>query len=809
MKNKLTLNLLKIFATSVIPVFGVIICAILLTGCSLDYSTTEEDGEFSYAVGKKKAFVYEYIWDGEEDSMTVIIPRKYDGKEIIGIGGFYGRGLPMKFKIDASAYIDANIAGIGAAGAGESADTGRTGAGDTDAEYLQKYEVSKVDRKVQLNFLVLYRGELKEGIEAMPQYSEYVELDGKVTEFEYNVDIRPKKDAKNGITPGITVIEDNNGGGNGASGSGNGSDVYGLSGIFTGADEAELNIYNGNDNILIFLNPDGSLYKKIDLKDLVPKLFGSWLGISFGEAYEHSIYFVSYRDDDQAVFEYNIDNESLNRIYRGIVHYPNVSIYDGSIYMDDSYYDSLAEHNIFTTTKLSRNKSGGFDSEDVYENLNGACGLDKSDFSRRNAGNSQTIAPGYTVSRYGLAAIAKNSEIYVYDKDGNLVDTVSRPDGWKYEIKGLDSEHIIYRLRDADYNIHGLYSYDLNTHQEKGLYFETAGETVDVLDFVDSVVYAGITYEKSYCDNVCEIIAFAADGSSHENVGKVESLPGHYHLDAPVGYAFKIMGNTVVYAGETEDTTGLLCSIKQDNGEWVQKDLRIPYMEYSYTKYGTMESQHYEVICPYCNEYYACKYYYEYPVLSSEINNAARINKIIADEAKESMDSAKDYVVYYSEEECKEYYHTGYDNSSIYYSDITGMDTVCGHYLVIYRSHYDMEIGAAHGMFGYRCEIFDLDTGEKASFKDIYKGSEEEFKEIVASAARDQYNNDPDFAEQVFANDDTEIYRGVLEYLSLDWNAFTFYEDYMTVDFDPYMLGSYADGIVSVKITYDKLGLQN
>lgn len=78
---------------------------LLLGSCSLDFSELADDGAFSYAYGNKTAFVTEYRWDGTEAGRTVRIPAQWNGKKIVSVGGYFGRGLPMPFTVDVSAYF--------------------------------------------------------------------------------------------------------------------------------------------------------------------------------------------------------------------------------------------------------------------------------------------------------------------------------------------------------------------------------------------------------------------------------------------------------------------------------------------------------------------------------------------------------------------------------------------------------------------------------------------------------------------------------------------------------------------------------
>lgn len=84
----------------------VLLCSVILIGCSADYSSEINNGAYSYACSKREAFLYEYRWDGTEDGQAIIVPDSIEEKEVTAIGGFYGRGLPMLFKVNLEEAYD-------------------------------------------------------------------------------------------------------------------------------------------------------------------------------------------------------------------------------------------------------------------------------------------------------------------------------------------------------------------------------------------------------------------------------------------------------------------------------------------------------------------------------------------------------------------------------------------------------------------------------------------------------------------------------------------------------------------------------
>ena len=775
--------------------FITVLCMIFLAGCSLDYHDVERDGNLEYGVGKKKAFVSTYYWDGEEDSMRVVIPREYDGKKIVGIGGYLGRGYPMTFRITIDSINDIL---------------------DKDAQMVNENDVEHIDKTVELNFLILYRGKLEEGIEAYEDYSEFYDLNGEITEYKFNVDIRKKTDAENGITTGI-VIHDETGdeAGNKADvepdkddvnqDEGNQSET--TAGLFAGADSKDLNLFYSFHNTLIFLNEDGSLYKKINLEDIVPDLFGSWLSISYKGAYDHSLFFTSSRSDDQAVFEYNIDTEELNRIYRGIVVNPKVYINNGEIYMDDQVTNTADSSKTNMTTHIYKDQSGKWTSEDMYEYLNDYSAKNKFEFAYNYNYQQPSLALGATLPRFNKAICLKDSFMYVYDQDGTQLNTVVAEQGFEFSPLAMDSEHVIYTLRDSNYRESGLYSYDLTNDEETCLYQEkNDDEQITVLACTEGHVYAEIQSCPKYLAYKWDVYDFDLAAKSQNLIFSSESIPGRHDSDFSIHGAFKVLGNTILYADSTQSATEILCTYK-DGESWAKKNLGITLKEYKYTEYATVEALSCSGVCPYCGKK-AMDFYYEYPKFMDSIPGADNINRTTYDKAEELYREASNYEPSYTEDECRDFYHGNeWMTTDCSENQIIGINKLFDKYITINRSVYEMYTGAAHGMYGTYCEFFDINSGDEVGFKDIYQGSEEEFKRAVAEAAKEKFLTDSDFAECVFAMDADEIYDEVYKSVNLDWNAFTFNEDYVSVEFDPYYIGPYAAGSLTVEVSYEALGL--
>ncbi len=81
----------------------------ILWGCSTDYSEWGQEGNFTFAYGDKTAFVTEYRWDGTAEGTNIVLPESYEGRKVVAIGGYFGRGLPTPFTVDISAYFGDDV----------------------------------------------------------------------------------------------------------------------------------------------------------------------------------------------------------------------------------------------------------------------------------------------------------------------------------------------------------------------------------------------------------------------------------------------------------------------------------------------------------------------------------------------------------------------------------------------------------------------------------------------------------------------------------------------------------------------------
>ena len=99
--------------------------------------------------------------------------------------------------------------------------------------------------------------------------------------------------------------------------------------------------------------------------------------------------------------------------------------------------------------------------------------------------------------------------------------------------------------------------------------------------------------------------------------------------------------------------------------------------------------------------------------------------------------------------------------------------------------------------------FFDLTTGQRLGIKDFYKGTEEEFKDLIASKVKEDYEKEgKDY--YYFAESADEAYTQAYESAALDDRA-VFTEDGLDFLFYPYDIGPYASGFITMHVPYEEL----
>ena len=288
-----------------------------------------------------------------------------------------------------------------------------------------------------------------------------------------------------------------------------------------------------------------------------------------------------------------------------------------------------------------------------------------------------------------------------------------------------------------------------------------------------------------------------------ETKNKVMTAEGYAGSNGLSPFNNLVVSGDAIYVRNSDGTSEDWCIIK--DGEF--KQLNINKKTYDWAQYGTVEYFSSSELCEFCkNPIY--EEYEEYFVLDESLGaGVAAINNTLKEDAKERMGSRDDEAQSVSSaEECENAAH-GTPMGDITYERRISNVKILKDYVVINENSYWYG-GGAHGMPYEYCRLFNLTTGDEVTIKDIYSGTEEDFKKAVAENIKTQYNSYTEDNTPFFMFDSADaIYEEVYNSVTFDGYTIEFDKDCLNVVFPPYELAAYASGFIYATLTYDELGI--
>lgn len=452
--------------------------------------------------------------------------------------------------------------------------------------------------------------------------------------------------------------------------------------------------------------------------------------------------------------------------------------------------------------------------------------------------------------------LACTGEIYMWDKDQNLIrtfDAEGKPlsrfsTGYSYDYPGdfkltrggfLIGDKIEY---DEDYNFTKNHIDIYDTQKGSILCtYETGDKNAvpAITDIRDGFVYYYITetsenektIKRNYYRTAIDDIDLS--GSPVNKLTEVVPTIGVWdYNNAGSGYpydsiydSYTVTKDACYFLEKSDDKKGAdvvwkRVAFDDETHKKISldmKDSHIDYADYGYAK-SRENARYYEPTGDKCfSGYYEYFRFYEDGV--SGIKNAAKMNEVLKgyDEAAES------YGENIASNAKEEYYgivsEPDYDPSEgrwlpeySYERCFSGVEALGTHYLELSFSDYEYW-GGAHGMPGLSFYLFDTDTGSEITLKDLYGGTEEDFKKTVAEYSVMDWKNSTEYRyysdyETAIAEDpdaEQKMYDEFYESAYLDMLT-TFAQDGIYIIYYPYDKGPYASGFIDVFIPYGALG---
>ncbi|SDH24480.1 Protein of unknown function [Pseudobutyrivibrio sp. 49] len=516
-------------------------------------------------------------------------------------------------------------------------------------------------------------------------------------------------------------------------------------------------------------------------------------GVSIDGMYDGIIYFhnTDYSGDESVTSYYAIDGSSKNwaNFYNISGEWSPMSFdyYQGKVYVDiRTYEDNIRQdERVFTVDKDSLTLvEGASEVSDILKNHNGSL-----------------IQP------------AKDNECIqrTYDELGFLVVGKITEDGdetkWSFSKLTADGETAIEGLQNTGkyltgYSKNYLYLRDFddddiimdcyNLEDGKAHTIRKDNSSDFYLAYEDGVVYYEAITEKQYGVEDYSVYRYDCSRDQAALLYTTSKIPGtdnnRFGIDG-----FKIIDGKI-YALQFFGNEEKWARFNESNGTF--EDLDLSVKEYSVFNYGTINYYSYTEKCSACGTIVSKNYGENFVLDAKYSSHADEINKLLSYADAKNGEIVTDAYT----DDCdwhKENEEQGCETDETTVSDVSIIDD---RFLEVQMADYWYG-GGAHGMPGRGTRLFDLTTGEELDITAFYKGTEEEFKTLVAGKVKEDYQNG---SEKYFAADAEEAYSNAYESTHIDSGNLIWYEDHAVYYFYPYDLGPYASGFIDIELPYDE-----
>ncbi len=341
-----------------------------------------------------------------------------------------------------------------------------------------------------------------------------------------------------------------------------------------------------------------------------------------------------------------------------------------------------------------------------------------------------------------------------------------------------DKNRILFRGRNADARS----DEDFSIYKIQDNKIETLPDLTGIegIEFADNKMY----YSKDYTiyefnlssEKTKKVFAFA-----EETGGTIfQSRKGH------------------LYAQHIDNGDIKWCRLDEYAGDIDFTDIGYSIGTVNILKYGSQIEKSKEVKCPSCGATLE-KMRYTYFQLKEEYSKyASKINKALRDKVAPFFANE-----YENDDTCDRHQDPDYF-VVIDACHVVSVNIYNSQFLIVLMGN-DWEGGGPHGSYQSYEYLFDLNTGEELSLKNFYKGTEKEFKKMVAEKVKEDFKEN---SEPYFATNVEDAYKSAYALASIEDTLETdvsFEEDCILYSFERYALSSYADGPISVKISYKEL----
>ncbi len=516
------------------------------------------------------------------------------------------------------------------------------------------------------------------------------------------------------------------------------------------------------------------------------------------------VFYNPYDDSDSVLYAVNAKTGEVSSVLETKYSVDYVDIYEGKAYVGVKKYKTSEDDNMgFTEYVVSETGDGSdFDvEENTYSNLESYyaqysfvpthenIGYDPFDYNHCFSLKRVMDHCGFVVAHL----TGENVKYYTIDPDGNESAIDDLNTGSSVTILGYNKKRMVYELTSEDGREKEYYLYDFEKKASTPIDIENVG----YMELNDDGCYF-ITESKDFGSNARDVYAYDFNSGDLTKIFSKKHLP----LSERNAAFACIFGENLFY--QNTDDSEL---------KWFRKDLSsgsddgqatdCTIKEIRAYNYGKIDYDSTAKKCPYCGiDVY--KGYNEAFILDGRYSDHAdEINTFFEDDLKETMDRSDSEDIS-DDSSCEDHKEYPEQYCTTVESYVTDVNILKDRYLTVEYGSYWYG-GGAHGMPDKNQYIFDLQTGKQMEVKDFYKGTEEDFKKLVAEKTKEDYIKSNGY--KYFAENADEAYNTAYEYARIDSYVFL-EEDRVIYSFAPYDMGPFASGFIDIELPIEEFELE-
>ncbi|MCR4789329.1 MAG: hypothetical protein K5888_12170, partial [Lachnospiraceae bacterium] len=514
----------------------------------------------------------------------------------------------------------------------------------------------------------------------------------------------------------------------------------------------------GTADTVFIIDKEGNLIKDIPTSELkknlpetdYPELVAYGDGYFFYRIYTYdeadNAYYSSFyainEEDDEATFLYDVKKG-----------YPDsMDYYDGAFRVVVSYYDSTYAEYVVSVKDGKPEKPVADENPVIKAVSDGGyyiyAGSGNGNFSWETACNERLLDSNGFI-------IAKSDGNYIsIDREGNETELSSLG---KQDIVICYSNGYVIYASDETENVYGL---DLNDDDAKAVEICSRKDFQSLGFFEDKYYYVLYRKEGDFRRKCSDIFVYDPKEESSQKLYENEPAVGTNGMIGESPSGFRVL-NGNVYSETLIDGNIEFAKVSCSGSKPEYTAMGCVVKEVSAYKYGDVIYDSKRQVCPNCGTVLSEDYEEAFILDAKYSEHADEINEVTRGALELAM-AVYDDPVEYSEEDCQSHLEDPimWDMTTEYY--ISNVFIIDDRYLAINMDGYWYG-GGAHGSPLRNQYLFDLETGESKTLSDFYKGTTEEFKELVARATADDFLTYEDGDSPYFAESEEEVYSQAYE----------------------------------------------